>query len=225
MAKELTTTRASVAVYNFVDDTVDGTASSTTTRILNDGHPPVNSADEIEGMFLRSRIDWTNDVGSAYPTVDANAGSSSVGVANIFQVMKIPDRAILHELMVAAPTSTAPTHSLTGSLGTTTVLNFQVAAYTNASKSTLKMDADGLGTLSLTQSGGAITGLPTISTSTPETRVKAVTVTSAGTPLYCPFGGYVEMQMTGGASTQNVTADGVFAGAMELIVRASKLPE
>lgn len=214
MSGELITTRGSVTVY---DLTVAG--------VLNDGPTPVNSADEISGMFLRSRIDWTNDVTSNRPAIDAKAGAGSAGVCNIFQVMKIPDGAILHELMIAAPGSTAPTHALTGSLGATTKLYFQVSAYSNASKSTLVYDADGLGTLTVTSNGGGITGFPTVVGSTPETRMKAVTASSAGTPLYCPFGGYVEMQIRGGQSTSTISVDGVFAGTMELVVRASKLPE
>lgn len=214
MAKELVTTRGSVTVYDL-----------TVLGILNDGPTPVNSANEISGMFLRSRIDWTNDVTSSRPAVDAKAGASSAGVANIFQVVKIPDRTILHELMIAAPGSTAPTHSLTGSLGSTTKLYFQVAAWSNASKSTLKFDTDGLGVLAVTQSGGAIAGFPTIVTSTPETRMKAVTVSSVGTPILCEFGGYVEMQIRGGTNTSAISVDGLIVGTMELVVRASKLPE
>lgn len=214
MAKELVTTRGSVTVYDL-----------TVLGILDDGPTAVNSANEISGMFLRSKIDWTNDIGSNRPAVDAKAGASSAGVANIFQVVKIPDRAILHELMIAAPGSTAPTHSLTGSLGTTTKMYFQVAAFTNASKSTLVYDTDGLGVLAVTQSGGAIAGFPTIVASTPETRMKGVTTTSAGTPILCEFGGYVEMQIRGGVSTSGISVDGLIVGTMELIVRASKLPE
>lgn len=215
MAKALVTTRSSVTVY---DLTVEG--------ILPDGPNPVNSSDSVDGMFLRSRIDWSNLLGASRPTIDANAGASSTGVANIFQVMQIPDRAVLHELMIAATSaSTAPTHGHTGSAGGTTLLNFQVAAYTTASKSTLKFDANGMGTLTVTNSGGAIAGFPTLSASTPETRMKGVTSSSAGTPIFCPFGGFIELQMSGGASTSAISADGAFAGTMEIVVRASKLPE
>lgn len=215
MTKALVTTRGSVTVY---DLTVEG--------ILPDGPTPVNSSDSVDGMFLRSRIDWSNLLGAARPTIDAGAGASSTGVANIFQVMKIPDRAVLHELMIAATSaSTAPTHSHSGAVGASCFLNFQVAVYTTASKSTLKFDANGLGVLAVANSSGAISGLPTHSASTPETRMKGVTTTSAGTPIFLPYGGFLELQMTGGANTSAVSADGAFAGTMELVIRASKLPE
>ncbi len=231
MAKALVTTRASVAIYNLVDDFIEssrsegntGVINTTEIRILKDGPTPVNSADEIYGNYLRSRINWTI-AGSGRPTADFNAGASSAAVANIFQVIKVPDRTVLHELMLAAPTATAPTNSWTGDSGASTVLNFQAAVFSNASKSTLKFDADGLGLLSVTNSGGAVAGFPTVSASTPETRMKAVS-TSAGTPLYFPWGGYVEMQFSGGASTSALSADGVIVGSMELVIRCSKLPE
>lgn len=226
MGNSLTTTRSSVKVYNLVSTAVDGTADSTEVDILSSGPVPETSANEIKGMFLRSRIDWTNAITSSRPAIVAKAGSSSVGVANIFQVIEIPDRAVLHELMLAAPGDTAPTHGYTGNLGGSPLLYFGVAAYTNASKSTLKFDADGLGRLAVTTtSGGAMTGLPTISASYPETRMKAVTTSSVGTPIFCPYGGFVEMQFTAGSSTSALSVNGVWAGTMELIVRASKLPE
>lgn len=226
MANPLTTSRASVKVYNLVNMKTDGVADSTETGILSNGTNPVNSADEIDGMYLRARIDWSNDVTSSRPTIVANAGSGSVGVANIFQVMEIPNRTVLHELMIAGPdTSNMPTHSHTGAVGASTFLFFGVSVYTTASKSTLEVDLDGLGFLDVATSGGAIGNFPSYSAATPETRVKAVSLSSVGTPIYFPFGGYVEMQMTGGATTANVSADGSFAGVMELIIRASKLPE
>lgn len=226
MANPLVTTRSSVTVYNLVNAKVDGTADATEVDILNSGPTPVNSADEIDGMFLRSRIDWTNDVTSSRPTINANAGSGSKGIANIFQVIEVPNGTVVHELMLAGPdASNQPTHSHTGAVGASASLYFGAAVYTNASKSTLKFDLDGLGRLAVASSGGAIATFPTFSASTPETRVKAVSLSSVGTPIYFPHGGYIEMQMTGGASTASVTGDGSFAGVLELIVRASKLPE
>ena len=226
MAKALQTTRTTVTVYNFVDQKTDGTAATTTKDILDGGPTPVTSSDDNRSTWLRTRIDWTNDA-SGLITVDANAGSSSsVGLANIFQVLKIPDKTVLLDAYVGAPSdSTAPTHSYTGAGGAALLLNFQVNAYTTASKSTFGADADGLGTLAVTNSGGAMAGLPTISASTPETRMKALTTSSAGTPIYCRYGGYVELQLTGGASTSGITGDGAFAGDMDIMVRCARIPD
>lgn len=226
MAKALTTTRASVTCYNLVDDDTQGGASSTKkcSDIVSDGTAQVTNIDENRQGVLKNKIDFTNVVGTGRPSIDANAGASSVGVANIFRVLKVPEKTMIERIVLTATGSTAPTHSHTGDSGASTVLNFQAAAFTNASKNAFKYDTDGFGTLAVTNSGGAIAGMPTISASTPETRSKVVTTSSAGTPLYFPFGGYVEMQMSGGASTNSVTADGAFAGELTISAIGHRLP-
>ena len=230
MAKPLIHARASVTLYNFCDDDTDPTASTTVKRSTMLGErndPPVQTAREDRPFTLRNQIDFTNDVPSAYNiSVDYGAGASSVGVANIYRVLKIPKRTIVRELILGGPDTTAPTNSWTGDSGASTLLNFSATAYKSASKASVVTDLDGFGTEAVTNSGGAVAGLPTVSASTPWTATKVVgTTSSASQPAWFPYGGYVEMQFSGGASTSGVTADGAFAGTLEVQARCLKIPE
>lgn len=228
MAKAFTTTRTSVIVYNFCDDETDPSAASTVKRSTMLGErtePSVGTPIENRDFKLYNEIDFTNDVPAAYNiTVDADAGASSVGVANIFRVLKIPAGTIVRELLLTAPESTAPSNSWTGDSGASTLLNFSATAYKSASKAAVVTDLDGFGVAAVTNSGGAVAGLPTVNASTPWTRTKLVTTTtSASQPSYFPYGGYVELQFSGGASTSALTADGAFAGTLGIIADCVKM--
>jgi hypothetical protein len=228
MAKALTTTRSSVTVYNLVTNEVD-TGGSTNTQcadIIADGTANYTTPEELREFVIRNQIDWTNDVGSSRPTIDANAGASSVGVANIFQVLRIPDRTIVHELVLGCPTATVCAHTITGSTGSGCLLNFAATAYKSASHSSVVTDLDGFGTLAVTKSTGAIASLPTVSASTPWTASKKVaTLSNATQPCWFPYGGFVEMQFSAGASTSGITADGAFTGALEIQALCTHIPE
>jgi len=215
MAKALDT--AGATTYDLTDDS-----------IITDGAMAVRTPDETVKFTIRNRIDWTNDVGSARPAIDANAGSSSVGVANIFRLLKVPDRTVVEKIVLGTDTTTWA-HTVTGSLGGSPFFGFQAMAYKDASKVAASMvrteTTAGCGVLAITASGGAVGGLPTVNASTPWTATQPLTTTTTGLPLYFPFGGYVDMQAYAGSSTQNVTVDGIFTGIGHVMAHCTKLPE
>ena len=212
-----------------IDTAASTTYDLTDDSIITDGSMAVRTPNETVKFTIRNRIDWTNDVGSARPTLDAGAGaSSSVALANIFRVLKIPDRTVVEKIVLGTDT-TAWTHSHTGTCGASANFGFQAMAYKDASKVAASMvrteTTAGCGVLAITTSGGAVAGLPTISASTPWTATQPLTVTTTGLPLYFPFGGYVDVQAYGGASASGVTADGSFAGIGHVMAHCTKLPE
>jgi hypothetical protein len=216
MAKPLDT--SGVTTYDLTDNSV-----------ISDGGMAVRTPDETVKFTIRNRIDWSNDVGSGRPTIDAGAGSaSSVGLANIFRLLKIPDRTVIEKIVLGTDT-TAWAHSHTGSIGSSAFFGFQVMAYVDASKVAASMvrteTTAGCGVLAVTDSGGAVSGLPTISASTPWTATQPLTVSTTGLPLYLPFGGYIDVQAYGGASTSAVSADGSFTGIGHVMAHCTKLPE
>ena len=216
MAKAIDT--SGVTTYDLTDNSV-----------IAEGGMAVRTPDETVKFTIRNRIDWTNDVGSARPTLDAKAGtSSSTALANIFRVLKIPDRTVVEKIVLGTDT-TAWTHSQTGSVGASAFFGFQVAAYKDASKVVASMvrtaTTAGCGVLAITNSGGAVGGLPTLSASTPWTATQPLSVSTTGLPLYLPYGGSIELQAYGGASTSGVTADGSFAGVGHVMAHCSRLPE
>lgn len=220
MAKELTTTRSSVTVYDL-----------TGPPIKVDGKHAEPSAHEIGDMWMYNEIDFTNEVGSSRIAIDARAGASSVGVANIFQVLKVPKRTVVHEVWLYVPdgATAGPSCNDGGAIGSGALLNFSAAAYKSASLTTIKGDVlGGFGTLAVDGTTNAVTNFPTVNASTPWTRtVKLLepTVTNAVRPVYYPYGGYVEMQFSGGASTQNITTDVYFSGKLGVMAKCSRMPE
>ena len=220
MAKALTTTRASVTAYDL-----------TGPPIKNDGKHGEATTIETGDTWMYNEIDFTNEVGSSRIAIDANAGSSSVGVANIFKVLKVPPRTVVHEVWLYVPdgATAGPTCNDGGTVGAGAVLNFSFAAYKSASLTTIKGDVlGGFGTLAVNASTNAVTYFPTVSASTPWTRTAKLlepTVTNAVRPAYYPYGGYVEMQFSGGASTQSVTSDVYFSGRLGVMAKCSRMPE
>uniref|UniRef100_A0A6H1ZJ61 Uncharacterized protein n=1 Tax=viral metagenome TaxID=1070528 RepID=A0A6H1ZJ61_9ZZZZ len=201
----------------------------TDNSIIKNGSMAVRTPDETVIFSIRNRIDWTNDVGSARPTIDANAGTAgSAGLANIFRVLKIPDRTVIERIVLASDTLSW-SHSHTGAVGASAFFGFQVMAYVAATKVVASMvrteTTAGCGVLAITNSGGAVAGLPTVVASTPWTATQPLTVTTTGLPLYLPFGGYIDIQAFGGASTSAVTADGSFAGVGHVIAHCTRIPE
>ena len=220
MAKALLTTRASVTAYDLTGPPikVDGKHAEATTKETGD-------------TWMYNEIDFTNEVGSSRIAIDANAGASSIGVANIFKVLKVPPRTVVHEVWLYVPdgATAGPSCNDGGTIGAGALLNFSFAAYKSASLTTVKGDVlGGFGTLAAAASTNAVTYFPTVSASTPWTRVVKLlepTVTNAVRPAYYPYGGWVEMQFSGGASTQNVTADVYFSGRMGVVAKCSRMPE
>jgi hypothetical protein len=201
----------------------------TDNSIISDGGMAVRTPDETVKFTIRNRIDWTNDVGSARPTLDAGAATTnSNALANRFRLLEIPDRTVVEKIVLGTDT-TAWTHSHTGSVGASAFFGFQVMAYKDASKVAASMvrteTTAGCGVLAITDSGGAVSGLPTISASTPWTATQPLSTSTTGLPLYMPFGGYVDVQAYGGASTSAVSADGSFAGIGHVMAHCTKLPE
>lgn len=241
MAKALTSARASVKVYDLCSNVGDSVASTyeSCKSIRANGCPSPTTPNENVQFVLRNRIDWTNEVTSSRPSVDSKAGASSVGVANIFRVLQVPKNTVVHEVkanIVADPNSDSTpnswAHSWTGSGGSTTYLCVNAYAYkkraqTQTASSTV-IKAGCFGKLAVTKSGGAVGGLPTYNASTPSTAAKTmgVSVSSCLTqPVYFRHGGFIELQMQGGASTQSITADGTFTGKCEIQARCTRLPE
>lgn len=206
-----------------IDTTGVTTYDLTDTTILT-ASPSVRTPIDTLQFVLRNRIDWTNDVGSSRPTLDAHAGASSTALANIFRVLKVPKRTVVHSISLHTET-TSWAHSHTGSVGASAVLNFQACCYKTASQTSVVRTANGFGYLAITASGGAISGLPTVSASTPWTAAQLPTVTNAAQPVFFPYGGFIELQMSGGASTQNVTGDGSFTGIGEIQAHCTSVPE
>lgn len=218
MAKGLTTTRASVTVYDLTDTSIR--AQSQQVATLNN----------LGFTFIRNDIDFTNEVGSSRVAIDANAGSSSVGVANIFTVLNIPEGAIVHELFLAVPAgaTAGPSVNDGGAVGANALLNFGAATVKSASGTTTKYDIDAFGTMAADASTNAVANLPTVSASTPWTRVAgyaAFTKSSATMPVYFPYGGAVEIQFSGGSNTSAVSTDVYFSGELSVVAICSKMPE
>ena len=219
MAKGLTTTRASVTVYDLTD-----------TSIRKDGSAPVATPNDMQEFFTRNEIDWTNEVGSSRVAIDANAGSSSVGVANIFKLLKIDPGTIVHELMLYVPkgATAGPSVNDGGAIGSSALLTFGAATVKSASATTTVYDVDAFGTMSVNSATNAVAKLPTVSASTPWTRVSGpskFTTSSASQPVYFPYGGYIEMQFSGGASTSAVSTDVYFSGNMGIVAKCSRMPD
>lgn len=201
----------------------------TDTSIVSEGSQAVRTPDETVIFSVRNRIDWTTDVGSGRPTIDANAGTtSSVGLANIFRVLKIPDRTVVERITLGADTTTWA-HTYTGAAGASTFFGFQVQTYVAATKIEASMTetvaTSGCGVLAVTSSGGAVAGLPTVVASTPWTGTQPLSVSTTGLPLYLPYGGYVMIQAYGGSNTSAISADGVFTGIGHVMAHCTKIPE
>jgi hypothetical protein len=200
----------------------------TDNSIVTDGGMCVRTPDETLRFTIRNRINWTL-AGSGRPTLQAKDGaSSSVALANIFRVLRIPDRTVVEKIILGTDT-TAWTHAHTGTCGAGAYFGFQVMAYKTADKVEASMvrteTTAGCGVLAITTSGGAVAGFPTINASTPWTATQPLDETTTGLPLYLPFGGYVDIQAYGGASASGVTADGRFSGIGHVIAHCTRLPE
>lgn len=206
-----------VTTYDLTDDSLHG-----------DGSMAVRTPDETVIFTIRNRINWTNDVGSGRPTLDAGAGSGSVALANIFRVLKIPDRTVVERLTLGTDT-TAWTHSWTGTMGGSPLFGFQARAFKAATKVVASMvvttTTSGCGVLAITGAGGAVGGLPTLSAATPWTATQPLTITTNGLPLYFPYGGFIEIQAYAGSSASTITGDGSFAGIGRVMAHCTKLPE
>jgi hypothetical protein len=115
-----------------------------------------------------------------------------------------------------------------GTVGANALLNFGAATVKSASGTTTVYDIDAFGTMAVNGSTNAVANLPTVSASTPWTRVSGpakFTTTSATQPVYFPYGGYVEMQFSGGASTSAVSTDVYFSGSLGVVANCSRMPE
>lgn len=220
MAKALTTTRSSATVYNLTDTSIRPFAQQVAT--LND----------LGFTFIRNDIDFTNEVGSSRVAIDAKAAASSAGLANIFTVLNIPEGAIVHELFLTVPKGATASTDVSvndgGAIGASALLNFGAATVKSASGTTTKYDIDAFGTMAANASTNAVANLPTVNASTPWTQVSGpakFTTSSATQPVYFPYGGAVEMQFSGGASTSAVTSDVYFSGQLSIVAICSKMPD
>lgn len=195
MANPITTSRSSVSIYNLTDDSILA------------GAPAVRTPIETDPFVLKNTINFAN-VGSSAPTLTSQIG-------NVLQVLKIPKNVAIDRVLFSAPTTTAPAHAWSSAASVSksaVVMNVGYTWYTTASQSSSSIvtDVDALADLAVTAGTGALaasTPWPTVSASTPWTR--AVNMSDTGAPTYphaFPYGGFMELQLSGGASMSSISA-------------------
>lgn len=208
MAKALVTTRTSVTVYNLADsDTYHDPA-------------PQRTGTENEVFKARNVINFAQVSSANTMTVATASGALS----NIIQILKIPKRTVVNNIRFGIPSGTAPSLSWSGSYANIT-FNVNLTAYTSASLSSTATAAKGGGHFNTSSSGGGITSFASVSASTPWTAtVNPAQTGSSKLPAWFPNGGYIELQLSGGASTSSHAAT-IASGTMEVMAEGTRIPE
>lgn len=212
-----TTTWASVTKYDLTNATTNPQAYPQATA-------------RHGGFTLQNRVNF--DAVTA-PTIASSK-------ANVLKVLKIPPRTIIRAVTFAVPPGqTTLAHAYTGSslgnsAGKSAVLNVgyinfkTLAAYNESSATSQVYDVDDLTDLSLVKKTGAVkasSALPSWSASSQSKAIKNMSDTGAPTyPHYFPYGGWVAIQVSGGASSLSKIS-GAMAGDLHVVADCNLLPE
>ena len=209
-----TTTWASVTKYDLTDPAVNPQAYPMATPRQG-------------GFTLQNRINFD---AITCPTIASS-------LANVLRVLKIPPRTIINRVAFCVPPGqTTVAHAYTGSslgasAGKSTVLNvgyinFKTLSAYNASSATSQVyDLDDLADHAITKKTGAVAGMPAWSASNQSTAIVSQSDTSAPiAPFYFPYGGWVAIQASGGASSLSKIS-GAMSGDLHVIADCNLMPE
>lgn len=212
-----TTTWASVTKYDLTNATTNPQAMAMATPRKG-------------GFTLQNRINFD---AVTCPTIASSK-------ANVLRVLKIPPRTVINRVSFVVPAGqTTMAHAYTGSAlgssaGKSAVLNVgyinfkTLAAYQASSATSQVYDVDDLTDLSITKKTGAIkasSALPSWSASSQSKAIKNMSDSGAPVyPHYFPYGGWVAIQVSGGASSLSKIT-GALAGDCHVIANCDTMPE